>query len=97
MRAVVWSKSALNDIRAQVSYIAAERPEMAQRVADQLRATGRALGLAATGRPGRVTGTYEKTVSGLPYVFAYQLYPDRIVILRVIHTARNWPKGHWPG
>ena len=25
------------------------------------------------GRPGRVAGTYEKTVSGLPYVIAYEL------------------------
>ena len=38
---------------------------------------------------------------GLPYIIAYTLQSlpeggERIVILRVIHTARHWPKGGWP-
>jgi len=40
---------------------------------------------------GRVAGTRERVISGLPYIVPYQVCPDRIVILRVLHTARQWP------
>jgi plasmid stabilization system protein ParE len=54
----------------------------------------------ATGRPGRVAGTYEKSVTGLRYIIAYALTRrgDReiVSILRVIHTARDWPDEEWP-
>jgi plasmid stabilization system protein ParE len=48
-----------------------------------------------------VSGTYEKSVDGLPYVVAYALRQtgegtEDVVILRVIHTSRNWPVGGWP-
>lgn len=62
---------------------------------------GDALGDKATGRRGRVTGTYEKVVTGRPYIIAYaieamQAGGERVVILHVIHAARDWPKGQWP-
>lgn len=72
-RPVEWSRDALDDLKAQIAYIAAESPAAAQHVADRLRATGDALGEMATGRPGRVTGTYEKSVPQLPYLIAYAL------------------------
>ncbi len=76
-----------------------ENAAAAQRVADRLRATGDALGEMATGRPGRVAGTYEKSVTGLRYIIAYTLTRrgDREIlsILRVIHTARDWPEDEW--
>jgi plasmid stabilization system protein ParE len=54
----------------------------------------------ATGRPGRVPGTYEKSVRGLPYIVAYELVSlggeEVVAILRVIHAARDWPEGSWP-
>jgi toxin ParE1/3/4 len=55
----------------------------------------------AIGRPGRVTGTYEKSIVGLPYIIAYALTStstgeEQVAILRVIHAARDWPKGEWP-
>ena len=69
-------------------------------LADRLRATGDALGEMPTGRPGRVAGTYEKSVTGLRYIIAYALTRrgDReiVSILRVIHTARDWPDEEWP-
>jgi toxin ParE1/3/4 len=54
-----------------------------------------------TGRRDWVTGTYEKVVIRLPYVIAYALQSlpsgrERVVILRVIHGARNWVKGQGP-
>lgn len=99
-REVEWSRDALDDLKDQIAYIAAENPAAAQRVVDRLRATGDALGEMATGRPGRVARTYEKSVTGLRYIIAYTLTQrgDReiVSILRVIHTARDWPNEEWP-
>lgn len=99
-RPVEWSRDALDDLKTQIAYIAAENPAAAQRVADRLRAAGAALGEMPTGRQGRVAGTYEKSVTGLRYIIAYALTRrgDReiVSILRVIHTARDWPDEEWP-
>ena len=96
-RPVGWSREVLDDIKDQVAFIARDNPRAARRIADRLRDAGAALGDLAAGRPGRVTGTYEKSVSRLPYVIAYELRPiagrDSVVILHVIHTARGWPAG----
>jgi toxin ParE1/3/4 len=99
-RPVNWSRSALDDLKAQVAHIAAENPAAAQRVFDAIRATASALSDIPTGRPGRVTDTYEKSVTRLPYIIAYAITSspagEAIAIVRVIHTARDWPTGQWP-
>ena len=101
MRAVEWSRAALHDFERLTFYIATRDPAAATRVADRIERAGHSLGEMATGRPGRVTGTYEKVVPGLPYIIAYRLVPlpdgsEKLVILRVIHGARKWLPGQWP-
>ncbi len=99
-REVRWSNDALTDFSDQVAYIAADNPSAARRVADAIDRTARALGEMPTGRPGRVTGTYEKPVKGLPYIVAYSLTQahgeEVVAIVRVIHTSRNWSAETWP-
>lgn len=97
-RRVEWAQSALDDMLDQVRHIAADDPAAAQRVATAIRKTGTALGDFATGHPGRVPGTYEKSVRGLPYILAYMLTDadQAVAILRVIHTAREWSHDRWP-
>lgn len=99
-RAVYWSREALDDAKDQLAFIARRDRAAALRVADQIRDAGEGLGTRPTGRRGRVSGTYEKSVARLPYVIAYRLAErageETIVILRVIHTARNWPPEGWP-
>jgi len=58
-RSVRWSLNALSDLADQVTYIAADNPTAARRVADAIDRTALAIGDTPTGRPGRVTGTYE--------------------------------------
>jgi plasmid stabilization system protein ParE len=100
VRDVVWADSALADMDSLIAYIAADNRAAALKVLDRIEHTVGNLGHAPTGRVGRVSGTYEKPVTGLPYIIAYALQPrprgERIVILRVIHGARNWPEGEWP-
>lgn len=99
-RAVFWSRDALDDLKQHLGYIAADNPDAAHKIVDTLRKTGDALSDFATGRPGRVSGTYEKSVSRLPYIIAYALILNQgreiVAILRVIHTSRNWDEENWP-
>ncbi|MCK4790011.1 MAG: type II toxin-antitoxin system RelE/ParE family toxin, partial [Desulfobacteraceae bacterium] len=44
------------------------------------------------GRPGRVAGTRELVISGLPYIVVYTDQDGMVVILRVMHTSLKWPK-----
>ena len=101
MRDVFWSEAALADLAGIIDYIAAENPKAALAVIERIEETGNGLGEMATGRPGRVGGTYERLSTGLPYILAYAIdrrssRPERIVILRVIHAKRDWPQGDWP-
>ncbi len=43
------------------------------------------------GRPGRVEGTRELVITGTPYIAAYSLAGARILILRILHGAQQWP------
>lgn len=99
-RPVTWSREALDDIKVQVKHIAKDSPAAATRIADRIRDAGKALGDMATGRPGRVSGTYEKSVTRLPYIIAYELRDvagqEGVVIVHVIHTSRDWQAEEWP-
>lgn len=98
MRRVTWSVAALEDLRRQIAHVAAENPDAATKIARRIRETGIALGDFATGHPGRVAGTYEKSVRGFPYIIAYALTQDQTIvsILHVIHAARDWQDENWP-
>ena len=101
MREFFWSKDALDDLNAVIQYISAENPRAALDVIDKIETAGNALGIMATGRKGRVSDTYEKVVKGLSYIMAYAIEPrpdgsERVVILRVIHGARDWKDEDYP-
>jgi plasmid stabilization system protein ParE len=101
MRPVLWSAEAKRDHFDILHYIANDNPFAAEKVINAIERTGSDLGRYATGRPGRVTGTYEKPVTRLPHIIAYALAThagrESIIILRVIHTSRDWPTEEWPG
>ncbi|MPR64333.1 type II toxin-antitoxin system RelE/ParE family toxin [Ochrobactrum intermedium] len=101
MKPVVWSIEAHRDNLEILRYIAEDNPLAAERVVDAIEDAGNKLGEFATGRPGRVSGTYEKSVPRLPYIIAYELRPiagrESVVIVRVVHASRDWPAEEWPG
>jgi plasmid stabilization system protein ParE len=96
-RTVVWSLTAIDDFNKATEYLADRNPHAARRVAAAIDEVASKLGDLPTGRPGRVEDTYEKPVPRTPYVIAYAM-PDTetLVIVRVIHMARDWPEGAWP-
>lgn len=98
MRRVVWADAAQDDYLRILRYIAADDPDAAERVVCAIEETGNNLADFATGRPGRVSGTYEKSIARLPYILAYALSEDDAIltIVHVIHTSRDWPPNNWP-
>ena len=88
-----WSQLAIEDREAIFGYISPENfpaaldlDKVFQRKAAMLESHPRA------GRVGRVHGTRE-LVAHPHYVPVYDLLPDRVRILRVLHTSRKWPPG----
>ena len=48
-------------------------------------------GFRKRGRPGRVEGTRELPIVRTPYLAAYRVIDGAVVILRILHGARQWP------
>ena len=101
MRSVVWSRHAHNDFLGIIGYIAQDNPAAALSLARRIDQTIRGLAATPTGRKGRVAGTFEKVVRGMPYIVAYALGDqsrgqETVTILRVIHGARDWREESWP-
>ena len=44
------------------------------------------------GRVGRIPGTRELIIPGLPYIVPYRVKNAVIQILGVLHTSQEWPK-----
>jgi len=43
------------------------------------------------GREGRIAGTRELVLPGLPYIVVYEVAATAIHVLHIYHGARNWP------
>jgi toxin ParE1/3/4 len=88
-----WTKRAIRSLMSVHAYISKDSPGSAARVAEKiLAATVRLEQFPQSGRRGRSKGTRELVVVGLPYIMAYRVVQDGILILHVIHTSRQWPK-----
>ena len=73
------------------SWIARDNPPAAGRVAARIKqATEQLADHPESGRSGRVPGTRELVVAGLPYIVVYRIRRGRIYIIRVLHTSRRW-------
>ena len=101
MRRVKWSIDAVDELDGIARHIAQDDPAAALEVANAIETSVDGLAAMPTGRKGRVSGTYEKVVPGLPYIIAYALGDEpkgdeTITILRVNHGARDWRQESWP-
>ena len=89
---VRWLKSALLSRQNQIAYVEARNVWAAIDLDD---AITRAITFLAkhplAGRVGRVSSTREFAVAGTPYLLAYRVTADSVVIIRVMHGAQNWP------
>lgn len=87
-----WTGFALADREAIFDFIESDSPRSAILVDETIGEQVQQLMLfPESGRLGRVEGTRELVVRNLPYVVAYRLSGDTVRILRVLHTALQWP------
>jgi toxin ParE1/3/4 len=90
---VVWEEDALADLAEIEGYIAADSPRAARAVKQRIRQQVLSLSEAPRiGRPGRVKGTRELMVTGLPYIVVYTVTESVVTVLAVYHGARQWPE-----
>lgn len=87
-----WSAFAIEDRDAIFDYIEEDSPRAAVVVDDRIRVQVRQLlQYPETGRPGRVDGTRELVIRHTPYIAAYRVSGNVVRILRVLHSAQQWP------
>lgn len=89
---IIWRRIAREDLEEAQLYIAQFDPEAAARVRDAIIvAVERLAEFPEAGRPGRVEDTREWIVSQTPYIVAYTVFDDTLIVLSILHGARDWP------
>ncbi len=89
---VRWTAPAAVALERIQDYIAKENPRAAWEIAQRVRLAVRQLeDHPRMGRAGRVRGTYELVIHGLPYIVPYRIKKGEVQILSLYHTSRKWP------
>ncbi|MCX7119832.1 MAG: type II toxin-antitoxin system RelE/ParE family toxin [Legionellales bacterium] len=90
---IEWRNKAYKDALDIVDYIDIENPVAAFGVYEEIH---KQISLPSEhpqiGRPGRISGTRELTINKTPFIAAYFVTKNSIVILRILHGAQRWPK-----
>lgn len=88
----IWSRRAIRAIENIADYIALDDPQAAYNVTETIRHSVLSLAdFPQMGRTGRIAGTRELVIAGLPYFIPYRVRGNRVEILDVIHTSRRFP------
>lgn len=90
---IVWLPAAAHALDREYDYLAARHPQAARTVFSRIAALVKRLeDFPQSGRQGQIAGTRELVIPSLPYVVIYRVNADQVEILRVFHTARDWPE-----
>jgi plasmid stabilization system protein ParE len=88
-----YTAQARQHIASIFGYIRERNPVAATQVLARIRlAAERLAEFPRMGHAGRVAGTHEWVVRGLPYIIVYQTgaaHPDEVLILGVYHAAQD--------
>ena len=90
---VRWTPSAAKDLQGITRHIRKDNPSAARSVAETLFSAANSLDqFPLRGRPGKIAGTRELVIVGLPYIIVYRVKGAAVHILHVYHGARDWPQ-----
>lgn len=90
---IAWTEQATRQLDQAHDYIVLSNGEdIAARITTHIVASVQQLAtFPMSGRLGRVPGTRELVISSTPFIAAYTIEDDRIVILAIYHGAQQWP------
>lgn len=90
---VSFTPQAYDDLLAIREWIGADDSGAADRIVSRIVQTVMMFAqFPLLGRPGRVDGTREFTVAGLPYLIVYRIASEtELDILTIVHTRRRYP------
>jgi len=89
---VIFRESAYRDLNEIYDWIARDRPAAADRVIDRIVKSTELLGhFPYIGHAGRLAGTQEWVVSGLPYIIVYTVdaAAEELTIIAVFRGSQN--------
>jgi addiction module RelE/StbE family toxin len=90
---VKWLRTAAKNLEDETNYLEEENPKVAKEFFVKVISTVNQLAkFPELGRVGRVFGTRELVIIGYPYIVPYRVNNNKIEVLRVFHTSRQWPK-----
>ncbi len=90
---IEWLPEAGHDLVEIRRFIAADHPGAAAQVAKRILDTVAYLrDHSEIGRAGRIPGTRELVIPGLPYIVPYRVKGSAIIILGILHAAQEWPR-----
>jgi toxin ParE1/3/4 len=90
---IKWLRRAELDIDQVEAYVAQDNPRAAVKMVLTIIAAVEQLdAFPGMGRAGRVEGTKELIVDVTPYIVPYRKKGEWIEVLRVYHSARQWPE-----
>jgi addiction module RelE/StbE family toxin len=91
---IEWTEQATRHLDQAHDYIAlSNSEEVASRVALHIASSVQQLAtFPMSGRAGRVPGTRELVITNIPFVAAYSIDEQRIVVLAIYHGAQRWPE-----
>ncbi|MCK9992497.1 MAG: toxin ParE1/3/4 [Alphaproteobacteria bacterium] len=81
---------AARDLEGVMDYIALDNPAAAEKTYRNIFAAANRLAeFPYIGRAGRLAGTREFSLTGLPYLLVYEISAEAVTIVAVFHTARD--------
>ena len=91
---IEWTEQAIQQLDQARDYIAlSNSEEVAARITTLIVTAIQQLSIfPMSGRSGRIPGTRELVISNTPFIAAYAVDRDRIVILALYHGAQQWPE-----
>lgn len=88
-----WTKQTTADIDGLCEYLQQrhENTESIESIVQRIvSSVERLASFPFSGRIGKIQGVRELLVKDLPYIIHYQVEQDEVLILRVIHSARDY-------
>jgi toxin ParE1/3/4 len=87
-----WTEEAADDLQRIADYLLihapGRAPELLRVIYD---APSTLLTFPHRGRPGKREGTRELVLTPLPYIVVYKVLGDVIFVVRILHSAQQWP------